>query len=89
MINADCRVGWVDFGLFYIFNKLPLIFVTYIRKVPKKQKKMLDPVTASPLVTTFWVMHNIRVKNLFFTIWTSRVSKDAELYVDFKNINFP
>jgi hypothetical protein len=26
---------------------------------------------------------------IFFTIWTSWVSKDAECYVDFKNINLP
>jgi hypothetical protein len=35
-------------------------------------------VTASSLVTTFWVMHYIRVQNFVFTIWTSWVSKDAE-----------
>jgi hypothetical protein len=34
------------------------------------------------------VMHYIEVQNFFFTIWTSWVSKDAEFYVDFKNINF-
>jgi hypothetical protein len=34
-------------------------------------------------------MHYIRVQNILFTIWTSWVSKDAELYVDFKNINLP
>jgi hypothetical protein len=37
---------------------------------------MFDPVTASSLVTTIWVMHYIRVQNFLFTIWTSRVSKD-------------
>jgi hypothetical protein len=26
---------------------------------------------------------------MFSTIWTSWVSKDAEFYVDFKNINLP
>jgi hypothetical protein len=38
---------------------------------------------------TDWVMHYIRVKNLLFTIWNSWVSKDAEFYVGFKNINLP
>jgi hypothetical protein len=42
-------------------------------------------VTASPLVTTFWVTHYIRVQKILFTIWTSWVSKDG----DFKNINLP
>jgi hypothetical protein len=27
--------------------------------------------------------------NFFFTMWTLRVSKDAEFYVDLKNINLP
>jgi hypothetical protein len=34
-------------------------------------------------------MHYIEVQHFFFTIWTSWVSKDAEFYVDFKNINLP
>jgi hypothetical protein len=33
-------------------------------------------------------MHYIEAQNFFFTIWTSWVSKDAEFYVDFKNINY-
>ncbi len=36
---------------------------------------------------TFWIFHNRRVKNIF--MGTQRVSKDAEIYVDFKNMNFP
>jgi hypothetical protein len=83
-------VGWVDFRLFTFSTKVPLRFVIYLRKVPKiAKKKFFDPVTASSLITTFWVMHYIRVKKFFFTIWTSWVSKDAEFYVDFKNINIP
>jgi hypothetical protein len=35
-------------------------------------------------------MHYIyRGPKIFPTIWTSWVSKDAEFYVDFKNINLP
>jgi len=34
-------------------------------------------------------MHYIKVQKFFFTIGTSRVSKNAEFYVEFKNINFP
>jgi hypothetical protein len=59
------------------------------KSTENSKKKLFDPVTASSSVTTFWVMHNIRVQNFFFTIWTSWVSKDAEFYVDFKNINLP
>jgi hypothetical protein len=48
---------------------------------------LFDPVTASSLVTTFWVMYHIRIQKILFTIWTSWVSNDAEFYVYFKNIN--
>jgi hypothetical protein len=34
-------------------------------------------------------MHYIEIKKILFAIWTSLVSKDAEFYVDFKNINLP
>jgi hypothetical protein len=63
---------------FFTFStKVPLRFVTYLPKVRKIEKNFFfDPVTASSLVKTFWV-----------TIWTSWVSKDAEFYVDFKNIH--
>jgi hypothetical protein len=62
----------------------------YLSKIMKIiKKKYFDPVTASSLVKTFWVMHYIEVINCFFTIWTSWVSKDAIFYVDFKNINLP
>jgi hypothetical protein len=55
-----------------------------------KRKKCYDPVTASLLVKTFWVMHyTYKGPKIFFTIWTSWVSKDAEFYVNFKNINLP
>jgi hypothetical protein len=71
-------------------TQVPLTFVTCLPKVAKiATKQFLDPVTSSSLVTTFWVMHYIRVQTNFFTIWTSWVSKDGEFYVDFKNINIP
>jgi hypothetical protein len=60
----------------------------YLPKGPIIAKKIFfDPMTASSLVMTFCVMHYIRVQIFFFTIWASWVSKDAEFYVDFKNIN--
>jgi hypothetical protein len=46
-------------------------------------------------VTPFIVGQNIlghalnRGPKFVFTIWTSWVSKDAEFYVDFKNISLP
>jgi hypothetical protein len=41
-------------------TKVPLRFVTYLSKVTKiNEKKCVDPVTASSLVKTFWVMYNI------------------------------
>jgi hypothetical protein len=59
-----------DFGLTFS-TKVPLRFVAYLPKVPKiSKKKLFDPVTASSLVMTFWVMHYIRVQNFLFTIWT-------------------
>jgi hypothetical protein len=76
--------------IFTFSTKVPLRFGTYLKKsTENSNKNVFDPVTASSLVTTFWVMHYIRVQNFLFTIWTSWVSKDAEFYVDFKNINSP
>jgi hypothetical protein len=34
-------------------------------------------------------MQYIKVKNFSPTIWALGVSKDAEFYVDFKNVNLP
>jgi hypothetical protein len=53
-------------------TKGPLRFVTYLSKVPKIAKKnFFDLVTASSLVTTFWVMHYLyiseKVQNLGVT----------------------
>jgi hypothetical protein len=57
-----CTVGWVDIGT---RTKVPLGFVTYLSKVTKLTKKCFDPVTASSLVKTFWVMHYIEFKIFF------------------------
>jgi hypothetical protein len=59
------RVGW--FWTFFTFStKAPLRFVTCLPKVPKiAKKKVSHPVTASSLVTTFWVMHYIRVQHFY------------------------
>jgi hypothetical protein len=83
------RVGWF-WTFFYIFNKsTPEICYTPSKSTKNSKKHFLDPVTASSLVLTFWVMHSIMVQNFLFTLWTSWVLKDAEFYVEFKNINLP
>jgi hypothetical protein len=65
LLCKQCRVGW--FWTFFKFStKVPLRFVTYLPKVPKIAKKNLDPVTASSLVMTFWVMHYIYKGSKFF-----------------------
>jgi hypothetical protein len=59
-------------------------------RVPGKMKKSyFDPVTASSLVMTFWVIHHIRDRKIFFTMLTLWVFKDAGFYVDLKNSNLP
>jgi hypothetical protein len=58
-------VGWVDF--FKIFNKsTPEICHIPSKRTENSQKKNVsDPVTASSLVMTFWVMHFIRAQILY------------------------
>jgi hypothetical protein len=63
-------------------------FDTYL-SIKNRQKKCFDTVTALSLVTTFWVISYIRNQNIFFTIWSLEVSKNAEFNADFKNINLP
>jgi hypothetical protein len=56
---------WDDIGT---GTKVPLRFVTYLSKVTKINEKSVltfDPVTASSLVKTFWVMHYKEVKFFF------------------------
>jgi hypothetical protein len=61
-----CALGWVDFGLFYIFNtSTPEICYLPSKSTENSKKKFFHPVTTSSLVTTFWVMHYIRVQNFF------------------------
>jgi hypothetical protein len=63
---TPCTVGWVDFRLFYIFNKsTPEICYIPSKSTDIAKKKFFDPVTASSLGRTFWVMHYIRVQNFF------------------------
>jgi hypothetical protein len=89
VLLVHCSVGWVDFGHFKFSTKVPVGFVTYISKVTNSTEYFFYPVTASSFVMTYWVMHYCihGAKHFFFTKWTSWVSKDAEFYVDFKNIN--
>jgi hypothetical protein len=51
------------------------------------KKYFFGPLTSSAEVMIFWVMHYIEAQKIFFTMWGLWVSKDAELNVDFKNIN--
>jgi hypothetical protein len=53
------------------------------------KKKFFGPATSTGNGLTFLVKHYIRVKIFFFTIGTCLVSKDAEFYVEFKNVNLP
>jgi hypothetical protein len=73
IINPDFLVTYVCFSI-DIHEKI--------------RKKCFDPVTASS-VKIFEGMQYIEVQTFFPTIWTSWVSKDAEFYADFKNINLP
>jgi hypothetical protein len=62
-LRTKCTVGWVGIRT---RTKVPLRFVTYLSKVTKiNAKKCFDPVTASSLVKTFWVMHYIVDQNFF------------------------
>jgi len=65
-----------------------------IRCIPCKSKEnekkiFFGPSTSTGNGLTFLVKHYIRVKIFFFTIETCLVSKDAEFYVEFKNVNLP
>jgi hypothetical protein len=76
-----CTVGWVDFGLFYIFNKSTPGFVIYLPKVPKKYRFIIGH--------DFLGHALYKGPKIFIPIWTSWVSKNAEFHADFKNINLP
>jgi hypothetical protein len=58
-------------------SKRTEICCTPFKNEKKLQKKLFDQVTASALVTTFWVIHFIRAEIFVLTIWTLWVSKDA------------
>jgi hypothetical protein len=69
-VYVQCTIGWVDFGLFFTFStKVGTPEIYYISsKSTENSKNFFDPVNASSLVTTFWVMHYryIRVHNMDF-----------------------
>jgi hypothetical protein len=81
--------GGLILDIFHIFNKSTPEICYKASKSTHNSKKNFYPVTASSLVTTFWGVHytGIRVQKFLFTVWTLWVSKDAEFYIDFKNIN--
>jgi hypothetical protein len=46
--TVQCTVGWVDFGLFYIFNKsTPEICYIPSKGTENNKQKFFDPVTSS------------------------------------------
>ncbi len=55
----------------------------------KWQKIFFGPVTSTEKCLKVTVKHYIRVKIFFFTMGAYWVSKDAEFYVQFKNVNLP
>jgi hypothetical protein len=59
-------VGCVDLLLFYIFNKRTPVFCFIPFKSKENETKYcFDPVTASSLVLTFWVIHYTRINKFF------------------------
>jgi hypothetical protein len=58
-----------------------------LQKFAKYVLKVFGPLAASAQMYNFRAMQYIWVKNDFFTIKGLWVSKDAEFYVDSKNIN--
>jgi hypothetical protein len=58
--------GGLILDFFYIFNKsTPGICYIPSKCNENSKNKIFDPVSASSLVTTFWVMHYIGVQNFF------------------------
>jgi hypothetical protein len=51
------------------------------------KKYVFGTLASSAEVMIFWGMHYIEAKHFFYTMWGLWVSKDAELNVDFTNIN--
>jgi hypothetical protein len=84
LITVYCTIGWVDIG---IGTKVPLRFVTYLSKVTKiNEKKCFDPVIASSLVKTLWIMHYVKiffVHNMdFMGIRRRRILRRFQKYSD-------
>jgi hypothetical protein len=77
------------FDFFTFLTRVPLRIVVCLSTKGKSKSKMFDPVTASKLVPKFWAIHYVRVQNKFVHNVNFGVSKDAEFYVDFKNVNLP
>jgi hypothetical protein len=65
--TSTCILGWVDFGLLLNFQqKFPWDLLYIPSKSTKNTKKQIfDPVTASSLVMTFWVVHYKGYKILY------------------------
>jgi hypothetical protein len=81
MMPLCIRVGW--FLTFLHFQqKYPWDLLYTFQKYRNQQKTIFWPSDRFIIGPDY-----IEVQNFFFTIRTSWVSKDAELYVDFKNIN--
>jgi hypothetical protein len=59
------------------------------KSMGKSNQSFFNQSTFIAEVISFRVMQYIRVQNFVFTMWAWWASKDAEFYVDFKNINLP
>ena len=78
------------FSFFYILNERQVEKCCIPSKSSENGKtNFFHQLTLCSLCLTSGVIHYIRDKNIFLTMWTYWVSKNAEFYVEFKNINFP
>jgi len=77
------------FDFFYNLYEDPVVSCCITCKCKENEKKIFGSGTSYENGLTFLVKNYIRVKFFFFTIGTCLVSKDAELYVELKNVNLP
>jgi hypothetical protein len=88
--RMEGRVGWF-WTFFYIFNKSTPGICYIPSKSTENSKTIFLPSKRFIIGQDFLgrAQYSKRVQNLLFTIWASWVSKDAEFYIGFKNINLP
>jgi hypothetical protein len=72
--------------LFTFSTKVPLSYIPS-KSTENSKKKIVGPSDFFIIGDNFLGHALYKGQKTFFTIWTSWVSKDAKLYIDFKNIN--